>query len=100
MKKETKLVTSFILILLSIIIVSGILSSIKNSLEIQNIPKNYIIGIIFSSTVFSICFFYLLFSRLGTHDLIGQKGIVYLLFSMGFSLLLSLALYFLTQRLL
>lgn len=96
MKKEMKVVWSSILILISIIVVSAVLAHIKNqNLLINRIPNTSIVIIVFFSSVFSICFFYLLFSRLGTFHLTGEKTVTYILFVIGLSLFLSVILSYL-----
>lgn len=77
-----------------------ILANIHHSLEMDSISRNDIIRMAFYSFIFSLCFFYLLFSRLGTYDFFGNRVITYLLFTMGLSLFLSIALSFLAQKLL
>ncbi|MCI8347618.1 MAG: hypothetical protein HFJ12_06725 [Bacilli bacterium] len=96
MKRELKIILSVVLILLSIIVISAVLAYLKNYRNlIHGISNSYITIMTISSIIFSSSFLYLLFSRLGTVQISGQKAVIYFLFVMGFSLFSSLVFFFL-----
>lgn len=95
MKKETKLTLSIILILLSIIVISASLAYLKNNAHLLlEVPTISIIIMSVFSFVFSVCFLYLLFSKLGTLPFTGEKIVTYILFIIGLSFFLSRIFYY------
>lgn len=96
MKRELTIILAVTFLLLSIIAISAVLAYLKNySNLISNISNTHVVIITISSIIFSISFLYLLFSKLGTDQIMGQKAVAYFLFVMGFSLFFSLVFFFL-----
>lgn len=96
MKREWKVILSVVFMLLSIIVISAVLAYLKDNHHITDGIFDASIAIMtVSSIVFSICFLYLLFSKLGTFQIMGQKAVIYFLFVMGLSLFFSLVFFFL-----
>lgn len=95
MKREWKVILSVVFILLSIIVISAVLAYLKDNHITDGIFDVSIVIMTVSSIVFSICFLYLIFSKLGTFQIMGQKAVIYFLFVMGLSLFFSLVFFFL-----